>query len=1194
MQLKKIILCGFKSFADQTEFEFGEGVTVVVGPNGCGKSNVVDAVRWVLGEQSAKSLRGGQMLDVIFNGSGSRKSMSYAEVTLVFGNTRGLLNLDAEEVSVSRKLFRSGESQYLLNNQSCRLKDIRELFLDTGVGADAYSIIEQGKVETLLQASKEDRRAIFEEAAGISRYQARQREAERRLERTEQNVLRLQDILGELDKRLRSVRYQAGKARSYQAHTARLKELRVNHFLAEYHEIQTAARQTEAECTRLHEALLAASAAWETLQAQLSVLDDELDGCDRQIRQADNELLQCTSQIGSQQDRIDLGHRRCEELEEGIGRGRQQLHALRAELAALETELQTDQQEMSRAETELAQHQEQLQGLQDARQQRSLALAELRAQLDDEKSGLIDIVRRAAQLHNEITSLDVRHTSLSGQRNRLHDRQGQVHAEMADLLAARAQAEEKRRRIGALLAESQGCLETTRQQVAKLNLERLGCSENLAGAKEYRSGLVSRQQLLADLEASLEGVDVGVRQVLQAKQQEQGAFYYLRGMVADLLEADVKYAALVEAALTGQTQRLVATHSQAVLEDGEAIEALRGRVQIICLDQLPPFRDGFDFSPYPEVKAKLIDLVNCPADCEKLALHLLGKTVLVDTIDAAVRLRQVAPRGYRWVSLAGEVLESDGTLHLGPQNASAGLISRKSELRQLEESLAEADERIRELQHQLEQYDHQSHHLEKNLQDLRTAIYETRTEEVETHGRLEQIDGNLERLKREAPLLSTEIESLEGQMQEALSLQATSRQSLSDLENVNRQRQEAIDRLEAQIGAWEREDAAVLDRITEIKVALGAVQQKRGALREGIAKVQTQLGQLQHHRRTAENDLAHAQQSLTDAQRAILAAEMKLAELFHARQQQDQTVRALRRRQEELHEQKTQLKQAAAEHAARRDRLQQELHEVQLRQNEARLRGENLAVRAQEELGVDLAGAFGGYQHQELDWSAVHAEIEELRQKIERLGNVNLDALAEQDDLEKRSAELTGQLTDLSEAQRQLEQLIAKINKESEVLFRRNFEAIRVHFTELFRKLFGGGRAEIILEDAENVLECGIEIVARPPGKQLQSLSLLSGGEKTMTAVALLLAIFKSKPSPFCLLDEVDAALDEANNERFNLVVQEFLQSSQFVIITHSRRTMTIADVIYGVTMQEQGVSKKVSVRFAGESADVPTDTAVA
>ena len=1194
MKLKKIVLYGFKSFADKTAFEFGDGVTVVVGPNGCGKSNIVDAVRWVLGEQSAKSLRGGQMLDVIFNGSNSRKSMGTAEVSLFFANTTGLLNTDMEEVCVTRKLYRSGESEYLLNNKSCRLKDIREMFMGTGVGADSYSIIEQGKVEILLQSSKNDRRAVFEEAAGISRYKARKKEALRKLERTEQNVLRIQDIIGELEKRLRSIKYQAGKARNYQKYSDRLRELRMNQFLSEYHQLRQDGSRRQEQRQKLQDELVGLTAQIEQAQGRLSVLDHEIDGCEDEIRQLENQRLQCTSRISSQEDHIEMGHQRCEELQGFLQRNQKQIQSLRRQSRKLEEEITAGQKDVGSIREQLDELQEQLKQHQDSRQKRILQLNEHRAQMEDEKSGLIDIVRRTAQLHNEIKSLDMRRDNLSGQKNRLSDRYGRIKEEMEGLLTRRAQLDEKLGEITSLKEDSQGQLESKRQQLSQLNEDKLVCSENLSAAKEYRSGMLSRQQLLSDMEAKLEGVDQGVRQILQARQQDPEKFYYVKGMVAELLRAEVKYAGIVEAALAGRSQHLVATSSQAVLEDSENLDELAGRVKMICLDRLGPFKNGFDFTEYPQVQGRLIDLVSFAPDCESLAWRLLGKTILVDTIDAALRLAEVAPAGYRWVTLTGEVLEADGTLHLGPLSGAAGLISRKSELRQLKEDIVETEERIVELQNQLQQYDNQGQHLEKNLQELRTVIYEANTVEIETRGQLEQVDQNISRLKQEQPLIASEVESIEEQIQESLNQQKSSRQSLDDLESINQQRQERVDELEESIRRLEEQDQQVLNQITDLKVSLGQTQQRQLALQERLTNLKSQYQQCNHEVGNLQTDLNNAQESHKASERAILIAESKLAELFQARQEHQEISRQKKYRRDELFAEKEQLVELANRLQQQREERQEQLHEMQIKLNENHLRCENLMERGREELDMDLAEKFSSYEHQDMDWQAVSAEIEDLRNKIHRLGNINLDAIKEQEELEERLEYLSGQYQDLAQARRQLEELIEKINCESTELFMANFEAIRSNFAELFRKLFGGGRAEIILEDPEDVLECGIEIIARPPGKQLQSISLLSGGEKTMTAVALLLAIFKSKPSPFCLLDEVDAALDEANVERFNLLIQEFVKESQFIVITHSRRTMTIADVIYGITMQEQGVSKKVSVRFAGEEEPQETDTAVA
>ena len=1181
MKLKKIVVCGFKSFADKTEFEFGDGITVVVGPNGCGKSNVVDAVKWVLGEQSAKSLRGSQMLDVIFNGSGTRKAMGFAEVTLIFENDDKQLSADYDEIVITRKLFRSGESQYKLNGKNSRLKDIKEMFMGTGLGSNAYSIIEQGRVTQLLQAPKEERRAIFEEAAGISRYKARKKETLRKLERTEQNMLRLHDIIAELEKQLRSIKIQAGKARNYQTYSSRLNELRLNQYLSEYRKLQISAEKSREKVTAIQDELIALTAEIEKRSARISILEHESQESDMEIRQGENQLMQHTSQIGQQQDRIEMGHRRCEELQEMLKQNNSRIEELRKQSHSLAASIKLAQDEIEQSQGDLDNKQRELNDKQEYRGQQVLELNEYRSQLDDEKSGLMDIVRQTAQLHNEINSFDIKCENLSGQKDKLTDRVDVIRNEMQDLLSRKAAHTEQLERIHTLQENCRIQLEEKREQLASVSQERLECSEDLSSAREYRSGLNSRKQLLEDMETKFEGLDKGVKTILEEHRQNPDNFYYVRGLTAELIRSEVKYAAVIEAALGSSSQNIVVTSSSELMKDQDRLNELAGRVFMTCLDKLPVHNDSFDISQHPQIKARLADLVTSPEDCKPLVWSLLGKTMLVESLEDAFALAGSAPADYRWVTLSGEVLEADGTVAIGSQIIGGGLISRKSELRELDGSIREAQERIETLEQRNSQLDSQTEHLEKNLQELRTAVYEAGTEEVEARGNLERIEQNISRLQQEEPLISNEISSIETQISQAMSSQEHGRQQLENLQELNNERQARVEFLEEQIGVLEAQDNEIVEQITNIKVELGQARQKNMSLHDKITSLKTQSQQADHNMQVLQNDLDNADHNYQETQRSILTAENQLSELFLKRQELQEQVKVMRERFEALTEERKQLTAETKEHEKKHGECQQQLHNLQMAYNENRLRCENLTQRAMEEMSLNLEEQLKSTEEvQEMDWDAVAAEIKDLKQKINRLGNINLGAIEEQEELEQRAETLSQQYKDLDDARKQMEELIEKINIESTELFRKSFETIKGNFSDLFRKLFGGGRAEVVLEDPENILESPIEIIARPPGKQPRSISQLSGGEKTMAAVALIMAIFKSKPSPFCLLDEVDAALDEANVERFNTVVQEFLTQSQFVIITHCRRTMSIADVIYGVTMQEQGVSKKVAVKF--------------
>ena len=1187
MKLKKIIVCGFKSFADKTEFDFDDGITVVVGPNGCGKSNVVDAVKWVLGEQSAKSLRGSQMLDVIFNGSSNRKPMGFAEVTLVFENNDKKLSADYDEIAITRKLFRSGESQYKVNGKNARLKDIKEMFMGTGLGANAYSIIEQGKVTQLLQAPKEERRAIFEEAAGISKYKARKKETLRKLERTEQNMLRLHDIIAELEKQMRSIKIQAGKARNYQTYSSRLNELRLNQYLSEFRKLQQTAQDVQEKIVSVQDEIIILSTEIETRGARISVLDQEISEADTEIRQGENQLMQLTSRIGQQQDRIEMGHRRCEEIQEMLKQNNSRIEELRRQSRELAGQMNEAQNEMDNYESALEAKQSELDALQSERGHQVMELNEYRSQLDDEKSGLMDIVRQTAQLHNEINAIDIKCESLTGQKEKLSGRAEIIRQEMEEHLGRKAGFTEKLEHITVVQENCNTQLEEKRQQLAAVSQERLECAEDLSSAREYRSGLQSRKSLLEDMEAKFEGVDKGVKTILSAQKENSDNFYYVRGLAADLIRSEVKYAAVVEAALGERSQNLIVSNSAELLKDQDKLSEMSGRVFMTCLDCLSDSGQELDISKYPKIQGRLSDMVNVPEDCGRLAESMLGRTLLVENLADAFELAKELA-GYRWVTLSGEVLESDGTVAIGSQIAGSGLISRKSELRELDGMLQEAQERISSLEQKNQQLDSQTEHLEKNLQELRTAVYEARTEEVEVRGNLDRIEQNINRLQQEEPQIANEIDTIEQQMSEALSKQDSGRAKLGDLQQLNQERQSRVEFLEEQIEVLEAKDNEIVEQITNVKVELGQARQRDLALRDKVASLRSQVQMADHNIHTLQSDLDSADKNYSETQMAILNAENQMSELFLQRQELQQQVRAVRGSFEELTAEKKQLVADVRESEARYKEAEQTLHSRQMKFSENRLRCENLVQRASEEMSISLEEELKTTEVQEMDWNAVNAEIKDLKQKINRLGNINMGAIEEQDELEERAETLNRQYIDLDDARKQMVELIEKINVESTELFRKSFEAIRVSFSDLFRKLFGGGRAEVILENPDDILESSIEIIARPPGKQPRSISQLSGGEKTMAAVALIMAIFKSKPSPFCLLDEVDAALDEANVERFNAVVQEFLTESQFVIITHCRRTMSIGNVIYGVTMQEQGVSKKVSVRFDsyGEDGD--------
>ncbi len=1187
MFLKRVTLCGFKSFPDAVDFDFGPGVTCIVGPNGCGKSNVVDAFKWVVGEQSARSLRGRQMSDMIFNGSSSRKSSGVAQVDLVFDNSDRSLPTDQTEITVTRKLYRSGESEYLLNRDVTRLRDIRELFMDTGVGVDAYSVIEQGRVDQLLQSNPVDRRIIFEEAAGISKYKARKREAERKLERTDQNLLRVADIIEELEKRLRSVKLQAGKARSYKEYQARLSELRSSYALAEYHrfseEISTLTREAQ-ECTDRITALRTDIDRHETTESELTL---QLDRVAEQINQADNDVVRTKSTLAAQQERIESSRRRIEEQHAQRTRADQRLQTDTQRRTECERELEQVQQTAVALQHETHELHARIDELHEKDRELARTFTEAQAILEDEKAGIIDLLRRSAQTHNEIVRFNTHREGLVGQKGRLSLRDVQIRTELEDTLRQKSEINRRLREVETLIADETRKLEEKKLDARHAHELRQRLVDELAAAKEQRSAFLARRDLLHDMQSRMDGVGEGVRKLLDDKRQgnHPRALSGVVGLVADLIETDVQYAAIIEAALGECDQCLVVEDGEALWKQPKVFADAPGRLTFLCLDRMPPHVNTRDFSGQPGFVARALDLVRFPEAYDRVARHLLGKVVVVETLADALSLARQDVSGHRFVTRRGEVLEPDGRVVVGPPGSTARLISRKSELRDIDVQLGELDQRIHTVSDRLNRTEAEVTHLDTVQQELRTAIYESSTARVEAQAALGSIEESVQRLAHEQPLVAQEVAFLEQQINEVLEKSAEGGKSLQVLERENAERERRVSEHQQRIDEVVESRREVQERQTQAKVALGQLTEKRHAAAETINALRRTFHELDAAIASVRHDLEQCDARIADSQNTVASAVESVARLTVEAAQLETRADDLRRQRDDLrrtletlaHE----VKAVRSELAAQEGRL----HEQQMTLAQTTVRRDELVARVVDELGVNLAERYQQYQHQDQDWEQIESEISELRGKIERLGNVNLDAITELEELERRHQFLTTQRDDLTQSRRQLEELITRLNNESKDRFQAAFEQIRDNFRTLFRKLFGGGRADIVLEDPGNILDCGIEIVAQPPGKELQAISLMSGGEKSMTAIALLMSIFKTRPAPFAILDEVDAALDEANNDRFNRIVKEFVSESQFIVITHSKRTMSIGDRLYGITMQEPGVSTRVSVQLADAQA---------
>jgi len=1289
MRLAKLTAQGFKSFADKTVITFDKPITGIVGPNGCGKSNTVDAVKWVLGELSAKSLRGGAMMDMIFNGSSTRKPAGMASVSLTFDNpviedkssefkvqsseldansndsvaaatdsttqnseprtqnpsraARRALPVDADQVTVTRQLYRDGSSEYLINKQRARLRDIRELFMDTGIGTDAYSIIEQGRVAALLDSNAKERREIFEEAAGISRFKARKKEAERKLERTEQHLGLTRTRFDDLQKRLRSVKIQAGRARSHQELSTRLRELQLNYALAEYHKLQGRFKDVAEQLEQAEADHAVAARHLAEHEQQLADNQIERQSVEQHLKKIEQDRLQAKARQEQAEQRKQFAKNSLADLEKQIERDSKRIDELATRSAQLETELTQQREDVARLSAAHSGTQQQLEDAQNKYRQAQHELNEKRSALEDEKAGIVTLMRRTSQLHNEINSIAVFERNLHGTREKLDLRSTKVAEDLERLLTSRDETQAKLTQVKELIEQQNAKIAELKSQASELDAEQRALTERLSSAKEQRSGLSSRRAVLQEMQDKQEGIADAVKAVLarkatgqkksgvaspesgvsrpgiapDPKQQDSGLrtpdsgpFYFVRGLLAEMFEADVEHALLVEAALGDHQQSLVINSLSDLCENGgsEAIAALSGRVTFIAIDQCQIH--GTD--PKPETRnptpESLIDHVRYPAEIAPIAWSLLSRTYIVPDLATAKRQRELMPDGCRFVTKRGELLDSDGRIMAGPMGAksASGIISRRAELTKLRTQLAELDERISTDQQNLSQLSDRAKHIDRVSQELRQKLYEANTMRVECSSRLDNLAGQIASLEREQPVLSAEIEQIHKQLHDALEKKTRHESEAANLEQNSAARQAAVDLLQAEISELSSEAETTREAVTTVRVEQSKLAEQLSAAQRQVRQIEIARADIdrqhklideqlkQHHRRTEEHTRV-----ADEARQVSLQASAEL----------DQLEGALEEVREKLSEMESvvgELKSALQKHKKDAEAADEVVHQLHVEKRELEVKCEGVCQRAAEQLNLDVVAKYNEIENLKtrgaddatpqaaqdpglvpIDWEAVEQEIHDLKTKLDRLGNVNLDAITEQDEIEKQVNELESQVKDIEDGKSKLEQLIKQINEESRTRFEKTFHQIKENFAGqngLFRKLFGGGRADVFLQPDEDgnidVLESGIEVVAKPPGKEPQSITLLSGGEKTMTAVALLLSIFQTRPSPFAILDEVDAALDEANVHRFASILHSFLDQSHFIVITHNKATMQACDVLYGITMQERGVSKRVSVQF--------------
>ncbi|MEN1966905.1 chromosome segregation protein SMC [Lentibacillus sp. N15] len=1179
MYLKRLESVGFKSFAQRINVDFVPGVTAVVGPNGSGKSNITDALRWVLGEQSAKSLRGSKMEDIIFQGSDTRKPLNVAEVTLVLDNTDQTLPLDYEEVSVMRRVYRSGDSEFYINKQSCRLKDIVDLFMDSGLGREAFSIISQGKVEEILSSKAEERRTIFEEAAGVLKYKQRKKKAEYKLAETQENLNRVEDIIHEIETQIDPLQQQAETAQTYLEYKEQLKEQEISLLIAEIEQLheqwQTVLRQMEAE--KLQEVELKT-----TIQQKEAKIESErksIQDLDERIEVFQSSLLSITQELEQFEGKKRLLNERTKhftenktELESQQREASERLEKLKQVLVVEEKKLQ----ELTNQRNETKQKAEQL------HKQMSMEEENIAEKIEELKSDYIEYLNDQAAKRNE-------KNSIQQQLQQITEKKDRQQAKFSDLLTEREGLTNEKQRIKQALRqkeqlyqEKEASLQTLKNDLEQARSHFQESQAKLYQGYQYIEKVKSKKEMLEEMKEDFQGFFNGVKAVLKAREEQRLAAIY--GAVIELVEVPKNYITAIETVLGGQAQHIV------VEDDGAARKAItwlkqtnKGRATFLPLASIQPRYVSTDILTnvkqhhgYVGVAA---DLVSCDKPYHKAIKHLMGHVLIAKTLKDANDIAAIAKRKFRVVTLEGDVVNPGGSMSGGAQKkTNQSLFTREKDLQELTQKLEQFQERtitfesnVAKKKQEMEQMEALLESKQKELEAQREALQNVQAQLREMELKQASLNDHLTRYDQDKRQFDEDVHGLQkraGQLSDELAeiaeQLATIQQQIDDLtqqDTASKENQEQMrkDYHNCQVILAEQEERLKSQR--EKTKASNQQLQELTAQHTLYTKKLADLMDINENETTEEEMIQHIQVKQEEKEQVTV----KIQEMRNDRATQTQLIQDQEREVKEEHKQHQKFVTVLQEKEVRANRLDVEL--------------ENRLSHLQTEYTLTFERAKQTYE-KAADMAAVKQNVDQLKQSIERLGTVNLGAIEEYERISERYTFLTEQKGDLVEAKQTLFQVIAEMDAEMENRFSTTFTQIQEEFTSVFKELFGGGRAALKLTDPKNLLDTGVDIIAEPPGKKLQHLGLLSGGERALTAIALLFAILRVRPVPFCVLDEVEAALDEANVVRFAKYVKMYSKETQFIVITHRKGTMEEADVLYGVTMQESGVSRLVSVRL--------------
>ena len=1177
MYLKNIEVYGFKSFAQKINFEFHNGITGIVGPNGSGKSNVGDAVRWVLGEQSAKQLRGGNMQDVIFSGTENRKPLSFASVSITLDNSDHKLPVDYNEVTVTRRLYRSGESEYLINGSGCRLKDIQEMFYDTGIGKEGYSIIGQGQIDKILSGKPEERRELFDEAAGIVKFKRRKATTLKKLDEERQNLVRVTDILSELTKQLGPLEKQSETARIYLAKREELKELDVNLFLLDHQRTGELLKELEEKLEQAQRELNEAQAAYDQTKIEYDRLEQELEDLNHRLDTLKEEQQQNALLKQQYEGQVQV-------LEEQISSGKQNSEHYQNRLTALGEDLDRRTQEKEKLAEDKLELQSRLKEIRASLSKETEALEnivsnveECTQAVEDGKNEIIEILNSRATTKGKVQRFDAMLEQLNIRKAEISQRILRLKSEEEVLEKERLNAQKQYDAVTAVIhSTNEECVRLD-GEVQKLQdeLKKQNSQMEIGQTAYHREA--SRLESLKNITERYDGYGNSIRRVMEQKNREPG----IKGVVADIIHVQKDYEVAIETALGGSIQNIVTDNEQTAKRMIGFLKKNRfGRATFLPLSNISG-RGGLnqrDVLSEPGVVGTANTLVNADKEYSELVMYLLGRVLVVDNIDHAIAIGKKYRHSLRMVTIEGESLSPGGSMTGGAFKNNSNLLGRRREIEELERSVGILRKELEETQKSIGENRSRRNVLRDTIADFQHKLRQQYVEQNTAKMNLEQLKEKEGEIQNSYRQIDREQEELRHQAGEIRQDHSSIARELEDSQKDEKELETFIETKQKELEEWKAEETEKTHELEKIRLEESSLEQQNQFLQENLSRLNSEIAAFQKESQEITENLVQSREEIHKKEEGIQELKNAAQECL-LKEEQYGSQRA------QWQEEKEKRSASHKTFFEKRDHLSEK---TSLLDKECfRLRSQTEKIEEQregqisymwEEYEITPNNALQ-YRKEELtDRQAIKADVTRIKDEIRKLGSVNVNAIEDYKELLERHTFLSGQYDDIVKAEETLEGIILELDEGMRKQFTEKFRDIQREFDKAFKELFGGGKGTLELAEDEDILEAGIRIISQPPGKKLQNMMQLSGGEKALTAIALLFAIQNLKPSPFCLLDEIEAALDDSNVGRFASYLQKLTKNTQFIIITHRRGTMNAADRLYGITMQEKGVSTLVSV----------------